>query len=467
MADRETPATPRVRDVALATGIAALALALAVANKSNPPVPEYDAMFYIQYALGISEFGVFGLFTVRDLAPPPSFVAGPLYPAFLALLLESDASMRDGLICLLQNTAGAESCRLRHETLLVVQTAAMVVFLTAVWLIAFLLSGRRLVAWLAMGFALLSGYPLQFAQLYLTEALTLPLYALFTLFLLLSYQRPQVRLWPLLAGLALGLLALNKPTYAYLFWFLFVCGAGLLWVARIRQHLAPALLFFALSYAFVTLPWVARNHHLFEQASLTGNYGERALCHRLGYNRMSTAELAVGFVYWFRWGGEELAAALFPKTLYSRFADEAHTFTRIGDEEICVAALEASGGQEARLGYLLKNEVLGNPVKHSLVTMLLAWRGMFIGKRFWWGLLGWALLTLLVVRGVRRREWAYPLLCLPAGFLVIFHGAVSISAMRYHITLAPVLAYALAFGIVQIIDRVGKPGRSAADRSTG
>ena len=126
----------------------------------------------------------------------------------------------------------------------------------------------------------------------------------------------------------------------------------------------------------------------------------------------------------------------------------------IGTVEVCPRALRQSGGQTARLGYLIETEILGHPVRHALVSLPLAWRGMFIGKRFWWGIAGWLLALWLFVRDLRRRDWAYPLLCLPAGFLVAFHAAVSISEMRYHATLVPVLAYALAVGLCLLLDRL-------------
>ena len=329
----------------------------------------------------------------------------------------------------------------------------MALCLVCVWLTAQLLTGRRIVAWLAMAAAFLSGIPVDYARQFLTEALVLPLFALLTLFLLLAWQRPNVALWPLMMGLTMGLLALVRPAYAYLFWFFVAAGAFTIALVRTRKRALSMLLLFGITYGITTLPWIVHNYLAFGTASIDARgYGGITLTQRVSYNKMSMAEWSVAFLYWFPDLGDQLAERIFAPRLYERLGGGPGSYYRIGAHELTKETIKAAGGKENHIPYLIRTEILAHPVKHALVTLALAWRGMFISK--YWGIAGWICAFWLLSHSVRAREWDYPVLFLPPAFLVVFHAAVSVSIPRYNMVLLPVLSIALAVAMVRLSRRI-------------
>ena len=113
-------------------------------------------------------------------------------------------------------------------------------------------------------------------------------------------------------------LALTRPAYAYLFWFLFAGAVLLILFGRTRQRFATVLVVFLAAYGATTLPWIMRNAVKFGDASITHYYGPRVLCHRLAYNGMTWPEWRAAVVFWFPRYGETWSARLFPKSQYEK-----------------------------------------------------------------------------------------------------------------------------------------------------
>jgi len=442
-------------DTAIAFLVAVLALAIHRAIYGGPHPPEFDALFYINYGLSLADYGVLGDYGRGTQEPVPGFGSAPAYPAFLALLFETNQGFRDGFACFMQSqkTQGL-SCELNFLPLLVAQTLLMGVFLASVWATAWLLFGQRWLAWLAMILALASGEPQHYSKLFLTEALVLPLFGLFSVFLLLAYRRPSSMLWPVLCGLSLGALALTRPTFAYLFWFAVIAGSVLQLLCHHRRRRVMAVAALALAYAAVTVPWLARNYVTFDQAALTGGYGESVLCQRLAYNRMGWDEWGVAFVYFFPRRGEAFAKALFPEPLYEKLGVGEKAYVWEGIRELCPETRAAAGGPDRHLGYLIKTEVLGQPVWHALVSMPLMVRGMFIGNPVIWSVAGWLAAIWFLVVCLRQRRWDFPILMALPLFNLVFNAAVSVSIARYNIILIPVLSCAMAYAGASLLSAI-------------
>ena len=95
------------------------------------------------------------------------------------------------------------------------------------------------------------------------------------------------------------------------------------------------------------------------------------------------------------------------------------------------------------ISHLVKNEIFGNFVKHSAVTLPLTWRGLFIAK--YWGILGFLcfLIILLKIDFLGKRNFL--LIAFPAWFMVLFHAFISLNIARYNLFLIPTYSISIAF----------------------
>lgn len=440
----------------LASLLGALALFVLVAAQSPADAPVSDARVYARLALGVHEFGVFGRYRDATHAPTPAMDVAPLYPWFVAQLMRADDGLRDTLKCVLDKHADrGRPCPHAYYSLVHTQTALLVLTLTLLWATAYVWSARPLCAWAAWLAALGAGIVPEFAPVILTEALTLPLGGLFTLALALYIKRHGTA-WPLLvAGFALGLLALTRPSFWYLLLACIALALLRMTVPRWRRG-GAALLLMCATGVLVTLPWLVRNQIEFNRPALSGgDYGGRSLTQRLAYNDMRWDEFGAAFVYWLPDFGDSLARRYLPPASFARLGwDEPQSFYRQG-----VARMRADmrrGVVKSDVGTLLRNEVLSHPVSHARSTVALAWRGIFIGKS--WGLVAWLCAALALWRGWRARQADFLWLCLPALFLCLFQAAVSVSIPRYNLLFLPPLALAMGMQLERIsLRRRGKP----------
>lgn len=445
--------TPRALTLHLfaVTLLSTVSLIYLVAAQAPADTPRSDARVYVQLALGLSEFGVFGRYRDGDHVPAPAMDVAPLYPWFLAHVMHTDETLRDTLRCAMSpHRVDAPPCPQHYQRVVQVQLGLLAVTLTLLWATALVWTTRPLCAWLAWLMALAAGIVPEYAAGYLTEVLVLPLGGVFTLALALVIKRRHATPAATLAGLALGLLALTRPSFWYLLLALAGVTAMLALLPRWRRDSGPLALL-CLVAALVTGPWLLRNHTHFERYTLSGgDYGSRSLLQRLAYNDMTLAECAAAFVYWLPDWGDSLARALLPPATYRRLGwDGQQTFYRRG-----VARMRADmrgGVVQSEVGNLLRDEVFPQPLRHGRATLALAWRGIFIGKT--WGFVAWLCAALALWRESRRRRYDYLLLCLPAWFLCLFQAAVSVSIPRYNLLLLPVLALAMAQQLEPVLRR--------------
>ena len=431
--------------------LSAVCLFYMVAARTSASAPVSDARIYVQLALGLSEFGVFGRYRGAEQPPAPAMDVAPLYPWFVAQLMASDPELRNSLRCAMTRRASdLPPCPQHYARLVQVQTGLLTLTLVLLWATVWVWTARPLCAWLAWLLALAAGIVPEYAPVYLTEALTLPLGGLFTLALALLIKRRHLAPAATVAGVTLGLLALTRPSFWYLLLAIAMVSVALALLPQWRRYCAPVVLLWVMG-ALVTAPWLWRNHLEFDRYALSGgDYGGRSLTQRLAYNDMSLAEFAAAFIYWLPDWGDSLARTLLPPSSYVRLGwDDPRAFYRQG-----VARMRAdmqSGQVQSAVSTLLRNEVLAHPVRHARATVALAWRGIFIGKT--WGLVGWLCATALLWRDWRTHNWDYLLLCLPAWFLCLFQAAVSVSIPRYNLLLLPLLALAMALQLEPVLRR--------------
>ena len=434
--------------------VAAIAIgALAAAMGTRYPV--LDELTYISVAVDIYEHGIYGdgnfapRAAVRNGPIPGQFFA-PLYPGLIAGLMAIDSRFADEVQCVFAayKRDVPPECGKRYTALVVTQTLLAAATCLFLWLAARLVTGSLVVSWLALAVAISAGAYSAYAIRFLTEGLAFTVFSAASLALLVAWRgggRWGRWAW---AGAALGVAALTRPSYAYVLYAALPAAALALPllknVGRGRMALSVGAL--AVGYLLVAGPWMARNHALFGDWGITGGYASFILVERIAYNAMTWGEWGAAFVYWLPDFGDSLAASLFDPALVARLNIESPAgFSELGKSVLRAETLAAAGGREAHLGYLIREGILADPIKHLAVTLALAWRGVWIAK--YWGLVTVLLFVPVLVVAIRRRWDDFILYALPAWFMVGFHGFTSVSIDRYNLTLIPPLSIAAAWAI--------------------
>jgi 4-amino-4-deoxy-L-arabinose transferase-like glycosyltransferase len=433
----------RGRDTAIAFAILiAIALFLGTVFMQQPR-PHSDAIRYITYALNLERHGTFSLSAIDATDATPGSGHTPLYPAWIAAFAAADSGLRDTLACVVRNDATQAPCALDLRSIVTAQLVLAGVFLGCVWLLARRLSGSSRIAWLAALIALLARNPLQYANQILTEALLVPLLGIFIVCLAIAYQERKPR-WMLFAGAVLGLAALTRPAYAYLFYAMAPVLAAVALV-RWRRPLLLGCALFAVAYGVVVAPWLLRNEIRFDRLALTTGYDGDIFAQRVAFNHMGWGELGVAFIYWFPDFGDHLAAALFPQRYYDKLGWNAGSYYATVAPAVYAKAVAEAESRDAVVPLLLHTEVMAHPVKHALVSLPLAFRGIFISK--YWGVVGLICFIALTIRQFRGSDYTLLLLSLPVWFMVVFHAFISPSIPRYNLALIPFYAYAMAWTV--------------------
>ena len=450
-AQREESLAARIGGSALIAFAILIAASLVIGLLFMEPTrPLYDAIRYLSYAINIYDHRVFGLGGVGSApAPAPGSTHAPLYPAWLAGFMFADTGLRDTLLCYVQNQSPDIACAGDYTPIIAAQLVLAGILFGSVWLMARTLSGSATIAWVSAIAAMLARNPLQYANQLLTEALLIPLLALFLMFLTLALCERRPR-WMIAAGVALGLAALTRPAYAYLF----LATAAVLAVvglARGRRPVVLACLFFAVSYGAIIAPWLIRNEALHGRVALTTGYAGDILSQRVAYNRMTWREFGIAFPYWFPDFGDKLARMVGTREDYERlrWKGDGSFYKDVAPAVYADALLEA-GTPDRVVAHLVRTEILGNPLKHALVSLPLAWRATLISK--YWGMVGFLCFVAVITLRGRKGDFRLLLLSLPIWFMVAFHALVSVSIPRYNLALIPIYAYSMAW----VIDTIGR-----------
>ncbi len=403
-------------------------------------VPHSDAFWYIDYSLGLKENNTFGYSKNNYI---PSNVIAPLYPAYLSLLLKIDDSLATDFKCLLKHKDN-DVCSIDLSSLAWFQCVLAIITFWCIWLAALEIFKSYSVAWISSIVALFMGRILHFANLILTEIMTITLFSLFSL-MLIKFINTQKIIWIVLSSSCLALLTLTRPQFHYLF-IIIVVSQLLLFLFKRKRLYIKYISIMILIYLSIVGPWMARNHYYFGNTALSSGYGDRVLTTRISYNRMSWQEWAVGFIYWFPDCGDSVARRLFPPEYYEKLSFN-HGSYYLDDRGVLPVSERGKTTKEI-VNYLIKNEILGNPVKHSLVTVLLFWRGMFIAK--YWGVIGFICFLILILRSKTAGCRQLLIMSLPAWFMVFFHAFISLNIARYNLILIPLYSISIAALISQV-----------------
>lgn len=429
-----------------------LAIVFAQLRFEDREVPTSDSLAYLSVALDIHDKGIFtdGIFAGHAIHTGPhgeGMFFAPLYPYFLSRIMAMDTGFYETASCLVAaRNQDTPNCPLHLDTVVLWQGLIAGIGLFLVWMSGAALTNNRMsVAWGALALAAMAQCYAYYAGLILTENLTFPFFTAFCLFLAVGVSRRHLGM-VFMAGLTLGAATLARPVFPYLAYVLF--AAGILWFfirEGSRRWLMLCLCLIA-GFAAAVSPWVWRNGMATGHYQISGGYAPFILIQRVAYNRMTLREFGASFVYGLPDFGDRLAEKLFPREDFRRFDyQEPDGFYLAGNTTLRDDLTQKAGGWDHLLSYLLRHEILAHPVKHTLVTLSLAWRGMWVSK--YWGLITIPIFVIMSIIWWRRRAYSFLIFSFPAWFMLGFHAFTSVNVVRYNLLLVPCLSIAAAWGI--------------------
>lgn len=411
---------------------------------------DYDQPLYLSIAYDLATTGdytngrrVMGMQAEEAAAAERGAYTAPLYPAFLAALIRLDPGFASSAACVRTvPDSQIRACPIHIRTLVIAQLALAMLTMLAVWRSTLAVGGSRLAGVLALLAAgLLCSQYAVYARMAMTEALSLPLAAWMGFWLVRLVQTRRAG-FVLGAGVLLGLLVLTRPEYLYL--AIAIVPAAALLAVRHRTLAARLLIVPVLAGAIVT-PWCLRNQALTGHLAPTYGYGGFILGQRIAYDAMTPIEWVASWTYPLPGFGPALTKLIFPPSASDRLGweDRPDTFYMQGNATM-LAELRANAPEPAdQVGYLLRTHVWPDLPRFLAVTVVMAWKGLWIRKYF--SLITVPFFLVFAVRAAWRRDLARLAFVLPPLFLLALHAATSVNTPRYSLMLIP--GYAAAFGL--------------------
>jgi 4-amino-4-deoxy-L-arabinose transferase-like glycosyltransferase len=444
--------------------VAALLVILVVTgliwHRTEPqPLATFDQPFYLGIAHDLLVSGRFtdgfafaahGPASVR----PSGMRMGPLYPALLAGVAMVDPGLNRGMACVVATSGEDPSCPKAAPVMRWLQFAELAGFFLLVWWLGGQAGGAGL-GWLALALALITTPLLVRSVDYLMTEMTCLLLSTGAIACWVASGRackPRwAWLWAAGCGLLLGLTALTRPGFVYLIyaWLAAVAAAALLLRCRGAW---PRLLALAAGAAVAVLPWMIRNWALFGRFAVSFGYASHTLVQRIAFDTMTWREYGRSYICWLP-DGTALGRRFFGPQACDRFGwdEQPNSFYVLGLRHMLDETLQAAGGYEHHLSYLLHTYILPHPFWHLAVSVPLALRGAYVSH--WWGFVLLPVCLWLTVARLRRRDFMFPTVALPALFMLGFNAAVAVNQVRYNLLLIPAYAIAGAMSLAWVAGR--------------
>lgn len=398
---------------------------------------------YEHYALSLSKWGSYGIITGDSGSPPPPAMGrAPVYPIFQAAMMRLNNADFAWGECYQQ--LGLQ-CELRPQLLPLVQLALAVLVVFLIFEMSLILGARAPIA-LLVTVAAAPPYLFLVYEHQVSEAIAMPLFGLISYCLMLWFvQGAGVRVL-LVAGIALGLLALTRIAYVYA---LPCVAVAIFFLPKAQNTIRPrrralAAAGFSLCFLVVVVPWYVRNAIVFGQVSIGESGAAGALAQRVSYNRMTFREGLAGIVYFMPGYGDQLATVLFPPDVWSKYDfNNPQGFRQTGRALLQrQATLHPDPGDLRRF---LLGEMFRSPVRHALVSIPLS----IDGVRYVFLFLPLAVLGFVVSNCRRALLGALSL----ALYTFLFHAAVTHFRARYGLPLLFAAVPLAAFGLDYIYRR--------------
>jgi hypothetical protein len=423
--------------------LAFLVLAGALASRPARSLMDFDQPFYITIAYDLDRHGVFsnGIFSGVDSAqetPPAGMFFGPVYPVLVLAVMRIDSRFAAAVRCNVEadrNHDDTARCEPYATPMRIIHA-----LLLALGVLAIAAAGEQMyrskpVFWLAGGLATVALVAeADIFSFVMTESIAFALYCSWALTIVLAWTTARLRYF-ILAGGLLGILCLTRPSFLVL--FPVVAALSLLHGYRPtvprRQLTAGRVLALTLAFAAVVGAWSARNAVAVGKFGLTEEYGSAALIERFAYDDMTAREFFQAFAYCVPGIGDLGFDLVYGTDSMHRFVF--HTpgsFFHAGRDRRDALAAE-HGRLDPLIGGIIREEMRANWWRYLLVSIPLAWCGMWAG----W-LASLVLIPLFAWACVRALRTSQPLLLLyaaPAIVMLALHAAVANQTTRYNLIL--------------------------------
>jgi 4-amino-4-deoxy-L-arabinose transferase-like glycosyltransferase len=431
--------------------LAFVVLATAITNRLPKTLSDFDQSFYLTIAYDLDRHGVFsnGVFDNVDSsheAPPPGMFFVPGYPLVVLAAMKLDARFADAVECTVINQQNDSArCEPYETPIRIIHAALLALGVVAVALAGSIVFASTRVFWLAGALAT-AGLAVEsdILSYVMTESITFSLYSVTMLFAALAWKRGNLTWWGL-TGLLLGLLCLTRPSFVILIpglLLLIAVGSRLL-DAKTRPSAWKSAAVFVTVVALTIGPWILRNHFSVGKWGLTEEYGSAVLIERFAYNNMSPMEFLTAFPYCTPGLGDLLFDQVYGRDSMHRFMFHTpNSFFHIGRGRRDMLVSE-HGRLDPLIGNIVREEMRTNWWRHLLVSIPLAWCGMWAG---------WIVSLILIplfayasVRLIKEREPVLLLYAAPAIVMLGLHGAVANHYTRYNLILIGPMAVGAAW----------------------
>src|SRR5882757_4832923 len=418
-------------------------LVAAITAKPARTLSDFDQSFYLAIAYDLDRHGVFsnGVFdTVNSTreVPPPGMFFVPGYPLVVLAAMKLDARFAKTVECtVIAVNQGKEAtgCGPYATPVRIIHAALLALGVVAIALAGSIILGGTRVFWIA-GTLATAGLAAE-ADIFsfvMTESLTFSLYSVTMLFAVLAWKRGNTKWWGL-TGLLLGLLCLTRPSFVVLVpgVLLLIAAGSRLLDAKTRPSAWKSAAVFVTVVALTIGPWILRNHFSVGKWGLTEEYGSAVLIERFAYNDMNPMEFVTAFPYCTPGLGDLLFDQVYGRDSMHRFVFHTRdSFFHVGRGRRD-ALVQEHGRHDPLIGGIVREELRANWWRHLLVSVPLAWCGMWAG----WivGLVLVPLFAYASVRALRKREPVLLLYAAPAIIMLGLHAAVANHYTRYNLIL--------------------------------
>lgn len=435
-------------------------LAAAILARPDKRLMDFDQPFYVTMAYDLDRHGTLsnGIFVDIDstiAAPKPGMFFGPVYPLVVLAAMKVDPRFAAAVRCAVEADRGhgdADACEPYERPVRIIHALLLAVGVLAVAGAARELLASRTVMWLAAILATAAlAVEAEIFSFVMTESITFALYTIFAWAMVRAWTSGRTRYF-MLAGGTLGILCLTRLSFLVVLPLAIALSLAYAYVRGPANKSGIGIAAMAAVFLCVMLAWTVRNAVSVGKFGLSEEYGAAVLIERFAYNDMSAGEFLRAFPFCTPGLGEIAFDTVYGTDSMHRFVF--HTpgsFFHVGrdrrDELIA-----AHGRLDPLIGNIVAEEMRTNWWRHLIVSVPLAWCGLWPG---------WVVSLLLVplfacacVRAIRAGEIAFLLYAAPPVAMLGLHALIANHYTRYNLILIGPYAIGAAWMLADLFRRL-------------
>lgn len=444
---------------ALIFGLAFATLGAAILTRPAHHLMDFDQPFYVTMAYDLDRHGTLsnGIFVDIDstiAAPRPGMFFGPVYPVLVLAAMKIDPRFAEAVRCAVEADRGhrdEDTCEPYQRPVRILHSMLLALGVLAIASTAQHLFASRAALWLSAMLATAAlAVEADIFSFVMTEAITFALYGIFALAMILAWKTARARYY-MLAGGTLAALSLTRLSFLVVFPLAVALSVAYAYLRRPANGSAIGIAAMAAVFLCVLLAWGMRNAVSVGKFALTEEYGAAVLIERFAYNDMTPREFLLAFPFCTPGLGEIAFDTVYGTDSMHRFVY--HTpgsFFHVGRDR-----RDQLVGEHGRLDPLLDNivaeEMRSNWWRHLLVSIPLAWCGMWPG----W-LISLPLVPLFVwacVRAIGTGHLLFLLYAAPAVAMLGLHALIANHYTRYNLILIGPYAVGAAWILLDLFRR--------------